>query len=303
MWILFLFSAWAVDIPIKTGSEIGVGCVAHVQASSPILVLDKQKYLLNDDGKEPDVSSSDGIFSVFVSTKSQKKVAASLLGDDNKLLWSGDIPFPPNGQQTWLLIDEMQEGQRPLVQVKFKSIISVQGGRSSSTSWWVYWFLIGLGMILGWVARRPKEPKIRQWSTKKSDVESRVCIVPEQTELINVVERYTYGKLVLLCTSKERYPLFSKIAQGNSIFLMNDGVPCERYSLLSQLSILEKMGDAILILDGMHGLVQPLPSESPSSVLNEIISTSGHSICVVFLSSDVPNGIEMPNTPYESTEY
>ena len=126
MLFFLLLSAWALDIPANTGSEIGVGCVARVQAKAPVLILGEQKYTLRDDGKEPDVSSSDGIFSVFISTKSQKKATAVLLGDSNKVLWSGDIPFPPKDQQTWLLIDELQEGQRPLVEVKFKSIASTQ---------------------------------------------------------------------------------------------------------------------------------------------------------------------------------
>ena len=143
MWLLLLLSAWAVDIPTKTGSEIGVGCVAHVQASAPILVLDTQRYPLRDDGKEPDVSSSDGVFSVFVATKSQKKAKASLLGDNNTILWSGDVPFPPKGQQTWLIIDELQEGQNPLVKVKFKPIASTQGAQKS------LFFLVGI-LVFAW---------------------------------------------------------------------------------------------------------------------------------------------------------
>lgn len=301
MWVLLLLSAWAVDIPTKTGSEIGVGCVAHVQASAPILVLDAQRYLLHDDGKEPDMSSSDGIFSVFVSTKSQKKVAASLLGDGNTILWSGDVPFPPKGQQTWLIIDELNEGQNPLVKVKFKPIASTQGAQKSSFSWWIYWFLLGVGAILGWIFRRPNIPKIYRWSITNKDIEHRICIVDEEQQLLETVERYSRGALVLLCTHKERQHLFLDIAQKNSIFLMNNEIPCERHSLLSQLSILETLGDAILILDGMHGLVEPLPSESPCGVLNEIISVSGHNICIVFLRGEVPDGIDDSNAVYQST--
>ena len=301
MWVLLLLSARAVDIPTKTGSEIGVGCVAHVQASAPILVLDAQRYLLRDDGKEPDMSSSDGVFSVFVSTKSQKKAKASLVGDDNTILWSGDVPFPPKGQQTWLIIDELQEGQNPLVKVKFKPIVSTQGAQKGSSSWWIYWFLLGLGAILGWILRRPNIPKMYRWSITNKAIEHRICVVDEEQQLLETVEGYSRGALVLLCTHKDRQHLFLDIAQKNSIFLMNNEIPCEQYSLLSQLSILETLGDAILILDGMHSLVEPLPSESPVDVLNEIISVSGHNICVVFLRGEVPDGIDDSNAVYKST--
>ena len=301
MWFFLLLPALAVEIPTKTGSEIGVGCVVNIQASAPILILDDQQYLLHDDGKEPDTSSSDGIFSIFISTNSQKKATALLVGDDNKVLWSGDVPFPPKGQQTWLLIDELQEGQRPLVQVKFKPLIASHGRRMNTTSWWTYWLLIGIGILLGWSFRRPLEPRIRRWNTNKNDVENRICIVCDERELLDVVEKYARGRLVLLCTNKDRHHLFSKIAKNHSIFLMNDGVPCEKKSLLTQLSILESLGDTILILDGIYGLVQPLPSESPSSVLNEILSSSGHMMCAVFLFSEVPDGIETSKAPHEST--
>ena len=301
MWLLLLLSAWAVDIPTKTGSDIGVGCVAHVQAAAPILVLDTQRYPLRDDGVDPDMSSSDGVFSGFVPTNSQKKVAASLLGDENTVLWSGDVPFPPKGQQTWLIIDELQEGQNPLVKVKFKPIASTQGAQKSSSSWWVYWFLLGVGAILGWILRRPNIPKMYRWKTIDKDVEYRICIVDEEQQLLETVERHSQGALTLLCTHKERQHLFLDIAQKHSIFLMNDETPCERHSLLSQLSILEALGDAILILDGMYGLVEPLSSESPCDVLNEIISISGHKICVVFLRGEVPNGVDVSNAIYKST--
>ena len=301
MCIFLFFAAWAVDIPSQTGSEIGVGCVVRVQESAPVLVLDEQQYILRDDGKNPDVSSSDGIFSVFVSTTSQKKVKAALLGDNNTALWSGDIPFPPKGQQTWLLIDELQEGQRPLVEVKFKPISSAQAVQTSTASWWVYWLMIGIGMVLGWCIRRPNNLIIRRWSSKQSGLEHRVHIVDEQRELIDLVGRHARGMLVLLCTNKDRRHLFADIAKEHAVFLMDDDVPCERHSLLTQLSILENLGDAILILDGMYGLVKPLPSEASASVLHEILSASSHRVCVVFMRPDVPSGIEASETPHEST--
>lgn len=301
MWVLLLLSARAVEIPAKTGRTIGVGCVARVQDSTPVLVLDEQQYILRDDGEEPDASALDGIFSVFVSTTSQKKAKASLLGDDHSVRWSGDIPFPPKGQQTWLLIDELQEGQRPLVEVKFKPISSAQEAKTGTASWAVYWLMIGAGMLLGWYLRRPNDPKIRRWSVQKLDSDHQVHVVDEQRELIDVVRRYAQGMLVLLCTNRDRHHLFADIAKEHAVFLMDEDVHCERHSLFAQLSILERLGDSILILDGMHGLVKPLPSETSSSVLQEILSGSSHRVCVVFMRSDVPSGIEAPETPHEST--
>lgn len=301
MCFFFLLSAWAVDIPMNTSNDIGVGCVARIQEKNPVLVLDEQQYSLRDDGNKPDESSSDGVFSVFVSTTSQKKAKAKLLGDDKKVLWSGDIPFPPKGQQTWLLIDEMQEGQRPLVEVKFKPIASIQGGKKEKTSWWLYWLMIGIGVMLGWYARRPTLPKIKRWTSTKNDDEVRLHIVDEERVLVEVIEQYARGMLTLLCTSKDRLHLFSDIAQNHTIFLMDEGIPCEQDSLFSQLSILETLGEAVLILDGFHGLVEPLPSEHFSSVLNEIISPSRHRVCAVFMRSDVPEGMEIPNISNETT--
>ena len=299
MWAYLVPFSWAVDIPTETGNEVGVGCVARVQMKYPTLVLDTQQYPLKDDGVVPDQAATDGFYSVFVPTTSQKKAEAVLLGDDKQILWSGDLPYPPKGQQTWLLIDEVQEGKRPLVQVKFSPIPSSSERNTSKTSWWLYWFFIGLGMILGWSGRRTTPPKMKRLTSNDSTEPPRTRVADDEKELVDIVERYSRGMLVLLCTSKERQSLYLEIAEKNPVFVMNE-THCEKHSLLEQLSILERFGDSILILDGMYGLAEPLAAESSASVVHEILQVSSHRICAIFLRSQIPDGIDVSSEPNEN---
>ena len=187
-----------------------------------------------------------------------------------------------------------------LQKVQFSPIESIRGKQTVDTAWWLYWLLIGIGFLLGWFFRRPVHPKIRRWNTKASTFpEQQVYIVDEEEELVQMVERIARQKLVLLCTHPDRWNIFSDIANQHSIFLMNNDVSCEHHSLLNQLSILENLGDAMLILDGTNGLVKPLPSESAAGVINEILCESAQRVCVVFMRSDVPDGVEISDPSHE----
>ena len=294
----WITTAWAIEIPSKTSDKVGVGCVVQVEAKQPVIFLDGKHYIFRDDGVLPDQVSSDGVFSVFVATSSEKKVAAQLLGDAGEILWSGDVPFPPKGQQTWLLIDEGLPGERPLVQVEFHPIASTieSQNHSQHQGWWMFWILPMLGFWFGWYVRRPKPTELVYWGKKTQnwDMGSTIHLVEDQEELLAVVERCAQGRLALLCTDFERLPLFSSIAEHQTMFVMNSSLPSEADSLHAELSKLKSLGEAVLIVDGLYGLVKPLPSESPFCVLEEILKRFSQDVCVLLMRDAIPDGVEIP---------
>lgn len=305
MWLLLWMSlASAIEIPSKADMDIGVGCVVHAQDKNPILVLDGKRYTLQDDGVAPDDISLDGFFSGFVSTSVERMVQAQVLGDGNRILWTGDIPFPPKGQQTWLLIDEEQHGERPLVQVEFRSIASTSTPTGvHQQRWWMFWVLPLFGFVLGWYTRRTSSVDMRFWTSTTGawNSEKRLCVVESEPEFLAEVERCAQGRLTLLCTSEERLPIFSSIADRDSLFVMNTQKQCEAHSLYAQLSMLESLGDAVLIVDGVHGLVEPLSSEPPSRVVQEILDASAHQVCVFFTRDSVLDGIQIAEEDRDPT--
>jgi hypothetical protein len=303
MALLLLFlDVWALAIPQKEViREVGFGCVARVVAKAPLLFLDGQEYVLKDDGVGADEIAFDGVFSMFTPTLSEKDAQVKLVGDSGTVLWSGEVPFPPSGQQTWMIIDEQKEGERPIVRVEFQPVsgssVGIMRDRESIT-WFSVWVSLVIGLGLGWRLRRPISSRIHRLYPSKKQKESaqrkqQVWSYREEYEINKILLEVGVGRQILLCTDIQRHPLFMKVAEDIPLFVTNWEENCAPQELYEQLFILESIGETLLVLDGLNGLIEPIHSEKKTAVLEEILQNKAHDILVLFAHDAVPEGISI----------
>ena len=298
IWILAAAQwAWPQEIPTNDDIEqVGVACVVRVDSESPSLFLQGRQYTLQDQGVAPDKVANDGTYGVFVPTTDEGKVDVALY-DRSNLLWMGVIPLPPKNQQTWLVIDEKNAENKPIVTVGFRPI----GGenlppskRQEQLSWLRLWGILMVGFALGWWLRRPQKVNLELWKPQTASTRQRTEVW-EYTELAHMTSALiSLGEShsILLCTSVERRALFRDLAQEASVFVPPLHVHTPT-TIAAQFQQITMYGAAVIVLDGLHGLSAPLPEEDSLAVFTEIVNNSAQDVVVVFQASDLPEGVSV----------
>ena len=301
----FFSSIQAQELPKgESPAEVGLGCVVRMQADSPILHLEHAEYSLRDDGLGPDKEKGDGIFSVFIPTMSQNQVDVQLW-DRGELRWSGSVPLPPKGQQTWLSMDEPKEGARPIVHVAFQAI--EESAKQNQTmavydSGYGIWMFLLVGIAIGWRLRLSPKTHIVRWVPLEHNpkLQTQVLVFETSSEASAILSEMLNGLQTLLCTSSIRRSLFSELAKKVPLYIGKK----ERYeasSLFAELSILEEMGPSVVLIDGVHALMAPLDSERSHAVLEEILGDSSHVVLLVFVGEPPLQGISISSQRDKNT--
>ena len=307
VWLCFVHAVWGQGLPIgETSEEIGLGCVVRIQGTSPSVRIEGEEYFFHDDAVPPDKIAGDGVFSLFIPTLQEKNIDVQLW-TDGALRWSGLVPLPPKGQQTWLSIDEKEKGVRPIVNVSFLGLSHQSMIAHNSTNYdagYMIWIALVVGIVLGFRLHIVPHVSISRWlpHAQEKRIHTHLISFLPSDDVCDVLQKRLQEQQILLCTSRQRRGLFTSLANSVPVYL-GQKESYEVASLRSEIAILQKIGPSVVLLDGMHGLLKPNSAEEPLAVLTEILNDSSLVVVLVFVGEEIPQGISIPSVRYsESTE-